>query len=311
MLSGMNAATSRNVISATMQHLLVSNGGTRFKFSHGFGNLLVGQLEASLEGWPIDIRVRSNILNGDNMVWQDSASDDYIHRPDNKEFRNMCAYEMTMHFKKTCKTFKEMKNIISRASSVDSDNDKEDFDYDSISESERFNGQGYERKKYAFSKSHPGRYFCHLARLKRWVVPKVFIPKEKLCKIEELKIKDGDEVDEETKDLLEHYAKFALLMFYPYRKLGDLKKCGSYWKCFSGELTRYKRDKRTKFWTKGFEIMQNIQDRMTLDTNMKRATDFIINVTTCRAPEETETKEPNTNNNMDIDDILNFCKSTR
>ena len=55
MLSGMNAATSRNVISATMQHLLVSNGGSRFNFSHGFGNLLLGQLETTLEGQPIDI----------------------------------------------------------------------------------------------------------------------------------------------------------------------------------------------------------------------------------------------------------------
>ena len=49
-LSGMNAATSRNVISATLQHLLVSNGGSQFNFSHDFRNLLVGQLEATLEG---------------------------------------------------------------------------------------------------------------------------------------------------------------------------------------------------------------------------------------------------------------------
>ena len=49
-LSGMNAATSRNVISATLQQLLVSNGGSQFNFSHGFGNLLVGQLEATLKG---------------------------------------------------------------------------------------------------------------------------------------------------------------------------------------------------------------------------------------------------------------------
>ena len=47
-LSGMNAATSRNATSATLQHLLVSNGGSQFNFSHGFGNLLVGQLEATL-----------------------------------------------------------------------------------------------------------------------------------------------------------------------------------------------------------------------------------------------------------------------
>ena len=68
-LSGMNAVPSRNVISATLQHLLVSNGGSQFNFSHSFGNLLVGQLEATLEGWAIDVRVRTNIYKGDKKVW--------------------------------------------------------------------------------------------------------------------------------------------------------------------------------------------------------------------------------------------------
>jgi hypothetical protein len=35
-LSGLNAATTRNVISATMAHLIPSNGGLRFVFSHDF-----------------------------------------------------------------------------------------------------------------------------------------------------------------------------------------------------------------------------------------------------------------------------------
>ena len=93
-LSGMNAATSRNVISAPLQHLLVSNGGSRFNFLHGFGNLLVGQLEATLEGWAKDVRLQTNIYQGVKKVWQDSASDDYIHRPDIEEFRKICAYVM-------------------------------------------------------------------------------------------------------------------------------------------------------------------------------------------------------------------------
>ena len=108
-LSGMNAAPSRNVISATLQHLLVSNGGCQFNFSHGFGNLLVGQLEATLEGWAIDVRVQTNICQGEKKVWQDSASDDYIHQPNSEGFWKICAYEMTMHFRKTPKTFKELR----------------------------------------------------------------------------------------------------------------------------------------------------------------------------------------------------------
>ncbi len=50
LLSGLNAATTRNDISATMAHLIPCNGGSRFVFSHEFSDLLVGQMEASLEG---------------------------------------------------------------------------------------------------------------------------------------------------------------------------------------------------------------------------------------------------------------------
>ena len=55
MSSAMNAATTRNVISATMAHLLVCHGGNRFMFSHGFGSLLIGKLEAALEGKNVDV----------------------------------------------------------------------------------------------------------------------------------------------------------------------------------------------------------------------------------------------------------------
>ncbi len=49
LLSGLNAATTRNVISATMAHLIPCNNGLRFLYSHDFSDLLVGQMEATLE----------------------------------------------------------------------------------------------------------------------------------------------------------------------------------------------------------------------------------------------------------------------
>jgi hypothetical protein len=49
-LSGLNAATTRNVISATMAHLIPSNGGSRFVCLHKLSDLLVGQMEATLQG---------------------------------------------------------------------------------------------------------------------------------------------------------------------------------------------------------------------------------------------------------------------
>jgi hypothetical protein len=99
-LSGLNAATTRNVISATMAHLVPSNGGSRFVFSHDFSELLVGQLEATLEGQDVNVRIRtSKLTNRDIKSWPDSLADDYIHRPRHQEFEHMSFYEMTRSYK--------------------------------------------------------------------------------------------------------------------------------------------------------------------------------------------------------------------
>jgi hypothetical protein len=63
-VSGPNAATTRNVISATMAHFIPSNGGPRFVFSHNFSELLVGQMEATLEGQDVNVRIRTGKLTG-------------------------------------------------------------------------------------------------------------------------------------------------------------------------------------------------------------------------------------------------------
>ena len=80
------------------------------------------------------------------------------------------------------------------------------------------------------------------------------MPEDKLCKIELLKLDDVGKVDEETKHLREIYAKFVLLMFYPCRKLSDLKKHGSYWSLFYSQLECYRKREKTTFWKKGFHI---------------------------------------------------------
>jgi hypothetical protein len=76
-LSGLNAATTRNVISATMAHLIPCNDGSRFVYSHTFSDLLVGQMEATLEGQDINVCIRSNKLQTKIITWPDSLADDY------------------------------------------------------------------------------------------------------------------------------------------------------------------------------------------------------------------------------------------
>ena len=42
------------------------------------------------------------------------------------------------------------------------------------------------------------------------------------------------------------------------------------------------------FWNKGFQILQNIQDRMTLTNKLMRAKDPITKKTVCKEPDKAE-----------------------
>ena len=107
--------------------------------------------------------------------------------------------------------------------------------------------------KIAFIKSHPGFHFSYLRKRTKFVIPKVYIPKDRLCTIGLLNIHVKD-VDEQTIQLREHYAKMALLMFYPYRTKADLTIRNSHWKLFYREPTRHTSGSTTKFWPKGFRF---------------------------------------------------------
>ncbi len=104
-LSGLNTATTRNVISATMAHLIPCNGGSRFVFSHTFSDLLVGQMEATLEGRDINVRIRLNKLQNKIITWPDSLADDYIHPPIDNKLDQICFYDMTRCYNKAFNAF--------------------------------------------------------------------------------------------------------------------------------------------------------------------------------------------------------------
>lgn len=302
MLSAMNAAQSRDKLSVCMQHRLVLNGGTRFKFSHGFGQLLVQQLESKLEGEEIKVRIRINKFKGEDVPWQDAACDHYLFRPNTEEFENMCPYYMAMHYKSICKSNKEI-------SQAEDDSDEEnEAEFDDINAYDQSNGQRY-TKKYNFTKEHPGHRFCSLAKLKKWVVPKVYTPKDAQCRLRQLKLQGG-EIDETTKECREKYAKTALLMFYPFRKLDDLKRNNSYWKKFIHELHKFQKNQHTKFWNHGFSILQNIEDRQAMDENKHQMPDFITDCTKDETPVLTKAAQVHYEESIDkVKDILDFCKT--
>ena len=97
------------------------------------------------------------------------------------------------------------------------------------------------------------------------------------------------------------YAKMALIMFYPFRKLSDLTFDKSYWKKFHQELTCHNKNEETIFW--------NIQDRDTLQKHVRRARDPISMVTVNEKPDE-KNKTQNESDNQKRDnvrDILQVC----
>jgi len=304
MLSAMNAAQSRDKISVCMQHRLVLNGGTRFKFSHGFGQLLVGQLEARLKGEDIKVRIRYNNFKGRDVPWQDAACDHYLFRPNTEQFEDMCPYYMAMHYKSISKTKKEVEK------SEDGSEEEDGGEFEDINAHDQSNGQRY-TTKYSFTENHPGQKFCQLAKLRKWVVPKVYTPKDAQCRLKYLKLHE-EKIDESTEKCRESYAKTALLMFYPYRRLSDLKRKNSYWKKFHHELEKFRKDKPTKFWNYGFEILQNIEDRQAMDENKQKMPDFITDCTKDETPAMTKGSQVHKEQNDDnVKDILEFCSSEK
>ena len=101
-------------------------------------------------------------------------------------------------------------------------------------------------------------------------------------------------------------------MFYPFRQLNDLKYNGSYWRLFQNELQKHIKKEDTVFWKKGFKILQNIQDRSTLEKHVKRARDPISTTTKNEKPNETNgTQTKSAPGSSNIGDILDVDKQLK
>ena len=160
-------------------------------------------------------------------------------------------------------------------------------------------------------KTHPGYKFSHLIQLKFPSIPRIALPKGKLWPLDELDLKCTNP-PRQVVGKREMYAKIALLMFYPFRQLNDLKCNGSYWKLYHRELKKHINNEETVFWKKGFEILQNIQDRSTLEKHVKRARDPISINTINEKPNETNgTQTKSLIGSSNIGDILDMNKQLK
>ena len=65
-------------------------------------------------------------------------------------------------------------------------------------------------------------------------------------------------------------------MFYPFQKLEDLQLNESYWNLFFRERQLFKKNEKTTMWEKGFDILQNIENRHVLQCNPPKRQDHIM-----------------------------------
>ena len=160
-----------------MSHLMVCNGGTWFKFSDGFANLLISQLEAAIDKKDVMVCVRTNLLNGKTVAWTDSSADDYLYPPKHPDIDGLCSYKMIMEYKKLYKSFKQMTGTAAwKHDDCDADGDEHCDDVDGNEGIKHGLWQlGYQ--KYVFSEEHPGCKYPHLSKLVLSVIPKVCLPR--------------------------------------------------------------------------------------------------------------------------------------
>jgi hypothetical protein len=220
-------------------------------------------MEATLEGKITNVRIQSNKLNNETITWPESLADDYLHWLSEDEFKNICFYDLTRRYKKTFKSY--------NTSQFNSD--------------EGSHNKVRGARRYKFNQTHPGYKVSYLTELKQPTIPRIALPKDKLCALNELQL-NAKNPTEVSIDKREMYAKMALLMFYPFQQLTDLTCKKSYWKNFHSELTKHNKNEETIFWKKGFEILQTIQDRDTLQRHVRRARDPICMVTVNKKPDE-------------------------
>ena len=122
---------------------------------------------------------------------------------------------------------------------------------------------------------------------------------------------------DEVRDAREQHAKAALMLFCPYRTLDELKFNGSYWEKFENARLKWIEEKKNYpcfeslddwrnqyvegyFWAKGFEILQNIEDRSAAMGAKGRAETELTRKTKCLTEGGKKKKKRELDNVKDI-----------
>ena len=263
---------------------------------HNFAELLLGQMEAVLNGDAVSFICRKcTDKNKKKTQWPDISANDYIHRPE--ELEELCFAAQTSMYSKAYKL--ERKSNEENAETDPPDNDELEF---------------------MVGEDHPGYGYAYMRENRHRKIPLVSIPEGFMCRIKDLHI-GSNEVDAEVEKTRERYAKTALMMFHPFRCLEDLQTNSSYWEMFdfcrtkhfaSNDMRSSKESQPTIDWDpgvtsfskKGFEILQNIDNQMTVSKSNVRTVDRLTSKTECKEEEgEEDTNKKDLDDENNVQDI--------
>lgn len=261
-LSAVQASTSHLAVSAPMAHNMGINSCSRFHFSHQNVPVLILQLEGVLSGNYEDVVVIVRSMTGEDgkpSKWQDISSNDYIFRP--PENHHLCYVQHAMHFSKHTTKSNDTGKCQSRASicrhllqlTIGSHGSLLlEYAESSTPVSSQESAISDEKEKasaknqYRFMDGHPGAQCAFLSRLSHYSVPNISLPRDRLCRIRDLEIGSDDGSDDPSDiciKLRNDYAKIALLMGCPLRRLDDICQDGNYWKVFHEFVKQDYRDR--------------------------------------------------------------------
>ena len=179
------------------------------------GHLLVSQVEATLEGNPVDVCVRTTKVDGETYFLPDSSSKDYTHWP--TSLKGLCSYEVAMHYKKVLKpkhAIKESFSIYSNTTNTENDEDDFSDDLDDDVCDSTPTGNNFE-----FLTTHPGYHFTKLTKLKNWVVQMMYYDGVRVCSIFNLCIQDKD-CDKNITEMREDYTQNSIIDVLSVAKVG-------------------------------------------------------------------------------------------
>ena len=244
-LIGMSVHLSQDVVSATMAHLLMSQKGSRFTFSHEFKDLMVGHMLNHLLGKsPSDfvLRRRNKGASGELYMWPDYSINDYLYRPD--DIDDVCFYEFGMRYEKVAFSFERLKRLNNEGLPM-------------LNEGEMY-----------FREEHPGRRYCFLKRNNKEAVPKLSVPNGYISDIAKMEL-DSDTPGDGALKRREEYAMVVLILFLPFRDssifhIDEQTDGGTLWHKCQRMLNQSRSSDSggCNFFALGNCILQNMQDRI-------------------------------------------------